>query len=123
MGFSHIALYSSTVPVSALGMGIGVDYALYVTSRLQDEIKIKRQSPKEAYINCFITSGKAVFFTAMSVTCGVLTWYFSDLKFQWDMGIMLAVVLTMNMLGALFILPSLITHFKPKFIFQNETIE
>jgi len=101
-----IGLKVATLPVVALGVGIGVDYGIYIYSRLH-EFMVKGQPIREALFNTFTTTGHAVLFTAMTLAVGVSTWIFSALKFQADMGVLLTFVFLANMLAAMIMLPAL----------------
>ncbi len=101
-----IGLKVSTLPVIALGVGVGVDYGIY----LYDRIEVHLEEGKDlgaAFYEALNERGTAMVFTAVTMTIGVGTWAFSALKFQADMGILLAFMFFLNMLGALFLLPSL----------------
>jgi predicted RND superfamily exporter protein len=101
-----IGLKVSTLPVIALGVGVGVDYGIY----LYDRIEIHLEEGKDlgtAFYEALNERGTAMVFTAVTMTIGVGTWAFSALKFQADMGILLAFMFFLNMLGALFLLPAL----------------
>ncbi len=106
MNVLEIGLKVNTLPVVALGAGIGVDYGIYIYNRLAFFIA-DGQSKMHAFEKALATSGSAVFFTAMTLTIGVMTWMFSPLKFQADMGILLMFMFFVNMLGAIFLLPAL----------------
>jgi hypothetical protein len=96
----------ATLPVIALGVGVGVDYGIYIYSRLSSFIA-EGHSLELAYVETLKTTGKAVFFTGITLAVGVATWYFSPIKFQADMGILLTFMFLWNMLGALLLLPAL----------------
>ena len=101
-----IGLKVSTLPVIALGVGVGVDYGIY----LYDRIEIHLEEGKDlatAFYEALVERGTAMVFTAVTMTIGVGTWAFSALKFQADMGILLAFMFFLNMLGALLLLPAL----------------
>lgn len=101
-----IGIKVATLPVIALGVGIGVDYGIYIYSQL--EAKLKDGQPlQEAYFNTLITTGKAVSFTGITLGIGVFTWIFSPIKFQADMGILLFFMFLWNMVGSLWLLPAL----------------
>ncbi|MGY2198472.1 efflux RND transporter permease subunit [Pseudomonas gingeri] len=104
-----IGVKVATLPVIALGVGIGVDYALYVMS-----ILLARQRAGEslslAYYHALLFTGKVVMLTGVTLAVGVATWAFSPIKFQADMGILLAFMFLLNMIGALVLLPAL-AHF------------
>ncbi|MCX7554785.1 MMPL family transporter [Marinicella sp. S1101] len=114
MAFLGIGLKVNTLPVVALGVGIGVDYGIYIFSRLQGLLK-QGFSLYEAYRETLKLTGKAVLFTALTLGIGVGTWIFSDLQFQADMGILLAFMFILNMVGALFLLPALAYWLMPKY--------
>jgi len=114
MAFMGIGLKVNTLPVVALGVGIGVDYGIYIFSKMQEFLK-RGLGLNEAYYQTLRLTGKAVFFTAITLAVGVGTWMFSDLQFQADMGILLAFMFVLNMLGALLILPALAFWLMPKY--------
>jgi hypothetical protein len=114
MAFMGIGLKVNTLPVVALGVGIGVDYGIYIFSKLQEFLK-QGKSLYEAYYITLRLTGKAVFFTAVTLAVGVGTWMLSDLQFQADMGVLLAFMFILNMLGALLILPALAFWLMPKY--------
>ncbi|MGP0173414.1 efflux RND transporter permease subunit [Pseudomonas sp. NCHU5208] len=96
----------ATLPVIALGVGIGIDYALYVLSVLLARMKAG-DSLVEAYYSALLATGKVVLLTGLTLAIAVATWVFSPIKFQADMGILLAFMFLVNMLGALILLPAL----------------
>ena len=110
-----LPLTTATLPVSAVGIGLGVDYGIYLISRIMEEYK-EKGTIEEAIITSLGTTGKAIIFTATTLVIGIGFWFTSKLMFQALMGLLLAIILTFNMLGALFIIPSIIALFKPKFI-------
>jgi predicted RND superfamily exporter protein len=104
----------ATLPVIALGVGIGVDYALYILSITLAQLR-KGASLSDAYFRALMFTGKVVMLTGVTLAIGVVTWVFSPIKFQADMGLLLAFMFIWNMLGALVLVPAL-GHFllKPK---------
>ncbi len=106
MTFLQIGLKVNTLPVVALGVGIGVDYGIYFYSRFDDFIK-QGKSIKEAYFYTLSTTGVSIFFTGITLAVGVITWIFSPLKFQADMGILLTFMFLLNMVAAIFLLPAI----------------
>jgi len=101
-----IGLKVSTLPVAALGVGIGVDYGIYIFARLKG-LMDGGMDLKEAFFRTLQISGNAVVMTGLTLTVGVATWTFSDLQFQSDMGLLLAFMFFANMLGAIILLPAL----------------
>lgn len=101
-----IGVKVATLPVIALGVGIGVDYGIYIYARLVDFIE-DGMGLQKAYFETLRVTGKAVSFTGLTLAIGVGTWIFSDIKFQADMGILLTFMFLWNMVGALWLLPAL----------------
>ena len=106
MAMLDIGLKVSTLPVAALGVGVGVDYGIYLYSRFRSFYR-DGDSLHDAYFKTLEVTGNGVLFTGITLAIGVATWIFSPLKFQADMGILLAFLFLMNMVGALFLLPAL----------------
>lgn len=106
MAFLGIGVKVATMPVIALGVGIGVDYGIYIYSRLESFLRAGL-SMQEAYYETLKSTGKAVLFTGICLAIGVATWIFSAIKFQADMGLMLTFMFLLNMFGALWLLPAL----------------
>jgi len=115
MGAVGIGLDVNALPVVSLGVGLGVDYGLYVVGRIKEEYAVN-QDLGLAIQRAISTAGKAVLFTATTMVAGIIFWSMSFLKFQADMGILLAVWMCISMLGGLVLLPTLIFLIKPKFI-------
>ncbi|MNV92367.1 MMPL family protein [compost metagenome] len=99
----------ATLPVIALGVGIGVDYALYVMSILLQRLR-NGDSLTRSYEISLLLTGRTVMLTALTLALGVAVWAWSPIKFQADMGILLAFMFVGNMVGALVLLPAL-AHF------------
>ncbi|WP_251359240.1 RND family transporter [Kangiella sp. TOML190] len=106
MTWLEIGLTVATLPVIALGVGIGVDYGIYIFSRMVKFIRAG-DSVADAYFKTLKLTGNAVIFTGLTLAIGVSTWIFSALQFQADMGIMLTFMFLVNMLGAIILLPAL----------------
>lgn len=116
MSMLGIGLKVSTLPVVALGVGVGVDYGIYIFSRFQSILK-EGKPLQEAYQLTLENTGKGVIFTGITLAVGVATWIFSPLKFQADMGILLTFMFLVNMLGAIFLLPAL-----ARFLLKSEPL-
>jgi hypothetical protein len=110
-----LPLTTATLPVASVGIGLGVDYGIYLVSRLIEEFK-NTGSYEEAVIATLGTTGKAIFYSATTLMCGLVFWFFSKLMFQALMGLLLAIILVINMLGALLMIPSIVLILKPKFL-------
>ncbi|MBP0047450.1 MMPL family transporter [Marinobacterium sp. AK62] len=101
-----IGLKVATLPVIALGVGVGVDYGIYIYEQMQHSLK-RGVDLRTSFYEAMRQRGTAAVFTAVTMTIGVGTWAFSALKFQADMGILLAFMFMVNVLGAIFLLPAL----------------
>ncbi len=113
MNLLEIGLKVSTLPVVALGVGVGVDYGIYIFSRLRSNMR-KGMPLQQAYLHTLAVTGNGVVFTGVTLAIGVATWIFSPLKFQADMGILLTFMFLVNMLGAILLLPALACLLLPK---------
>jgi uncharacterized protein len=112
MAYLEIGLKVNTLPVAALGVGIGVDYGIYIYSRFQYFLR-QGASIQNAYAMTLRVTGNAVVFTGITLAIGVFTWVFSPLQFQADMGILLTFMFLVNMFGAILLLPALATWLLP----------
>jgi predicted RND superfamily exporter protein len=108
MAVVGIGLKISTLPMVALGAGIGVDYGIYLFSRMQMCLK-QGLSVHDAYERTLRVTGSSIIFTGITLALGVVTWVFSPLKFQADIGVMLTFMFLVNMLAAIVLLPALAT--------------
>ena len=105
MAIMGIGLKVNTLPVVALGVGVGVDYAIYIYSRLSEFLETG-DTLETAFYKAMRLTGKPVIFTGLTLGVGVCTWIFAPLQFQADMGILLTFMFLVNMLGAILVLPA-----------------
>jgi predicted RND superfamily exporter protein len=110
MAMLDIGLKVNTLPVVALGVGVGVDYGIYLFERIKHEMEHAGLSLKDAYVEALKQRGTASLFTAVTMTISVGTWYFSALKFQADMGILLAFMFLVNVFGAILLAPAIAAY-------------
>jgi len=114
MALLGIGLKVATLPVIALGVGVGVDYGIYLFERIKHEMD-DGLSFQQAFHEAMRQRGSAAIFTAITMSIAVGTWALSALKLQADMGILLAFMFLVNMLGAICLLPALGAWlFRPK---------
>jgi predicted RND superfamily exporter protein len=106
MSVMGIGLKVATLPVVALGVGIGIDYSLYVLSVMLAALR-QGYSLAEAYGKALQFTGRVVVLTGMTLAAAVGVWVFSPIRFQADMGLLLAFMFLLNMVGALILLPAL----------------
>jgi predicted RND superfamily exporter protein len=115
MGMQNIGLNVNTLPVTAVGIGVGVDYAIYMLDRLKEEAR--HRTLIDAIVTSMRTTGAAILFTATTIFAGIIYWIpGSSLRFNSEMSLLLCLLLFSNMVGAITLVPLLVRIFKPKFI-------
>lgn len=117
MYFMNIDFNINSLPVAAVGIGIGIDYGYYVLSRIVEEYPKDRDFDK-AIVRAYGTTGKTVLFTGMSLTASVVYWCFFPMKFQAQMALLLVFLLAFHLIGALMFIPPLVSLLRPKFAIQ-----
>ena len=111
-----IGLDVNTLPVLAVGTGIGIDYAIYLMSRVCEEFQ-RRHSYEDAVGQAIRTTGRAIFLTGSALVIGMVPWcLFSSLRFQAEIAVLIIALMAINMIAALIIVPLLIMMIQPKFI-------
>ncbi len=114
MTLLDVGMNLNTLPLAALGLGRGVDYSIYMADRIRDEMRGGLDFSAASSL-AFNTSGVAVIVTAMTMILPLLPWYFlSPIRFQAEMGLLLAIILAFNMLGAITVVPAAIKLLKPR---------
>ncbi|MBW2413898.1 MAG: MMPL family transporter [Deltaproteobacteria bacterium] len=113
MALLGVGLNVNTLPVQAVGVGIGVDYAIYIVDRIRQEVR-HAGDIDEAIRRAVQTTGMAVSFTATTVVGGIFFWVFSSLRFQAEMAQLLIVLMVINMLGAIIMVPAFYSIFRPR---------
>jgi predicted RND superfamily exporter protein len=122
VSFMGIGLNINSLPVTAVGMGIGVDYILYVVDRIRREVPLAGGDMMQGIKRAISTTGMAVTFTATTMIAGIIPWYFmSSLRFSAEMALLLAILLVTHWLSALTLTPAMFAIFRPKFA-QGEGI-
>ncbi len=115
MALRDVGLNVNTLPVQSVGVGIGVDYAIYIVDRIRQEVVETRGDIDEAVRRTVSTTGMAVAFTATTIVGGIATWSWSSLRFQAEMAQLLVILMVVNMLGAVTIVPAFYSIVRPKF--------
>lgn len=118
MYLKGIGLDLNTLPVNAIGLGVGIDYGIYLLSRICDEYQTAGdENVLGACERAIDTAGEATLFVAATITLGVIPWYFlADLKFLSDLGFMLVLTMSFNAIMAMIIVPLQVALIKPKFV-------
>ena len=116
MGATHMGININTVPIIAVGVGVGIDYSIYMMDRIRSEM-VKLGDIAQAVRAAISTTGLAVSFTAITLIAGIVMWVLlSDLRFQADAALLLIVMVVLNGAAAMLLVPSWVLVFKPKFI-------
>lgn len=105
----------NSLPVAAVGIGIGIDYGYYVLSRIVEEYR-KTPDFDAANAEALMTTGKAIMFTGTTLTAAVIFWLFFPMKFQAEMALLLTLLLFFHIVGALVFIPALVSLLKPRFL-------
>ncbi|MGE0826061.1 MAG: RND family transporter [Candidatus Binatia bacterium] len=121
MGARDIGININTLPVVTVGIGFGIDYGLYIVSRIIEEYR-SGISLFDAVRQAVATSGKAVTFTALTMILGTLLWTFSNIRFNSEMGLLLALWMAISFLATVTLLPVLIVMLKPRFIVRERAV-
>ena len=119
MGLLGLGLNINTVPMIAVGIGLGVDYAIYMMDRIKEEMQVVNNM-QQAVKNAVGTTGVAIALTASTLIGGIIMWiWISELRFQADAARLLMIMLVLNAFSAMFLVPAWVDIFKPKFIVQR----
>jgi predicted RND superfamily exporter protein len=118
LGFLKIGLTAEMIPMVALGIGFGDDFGIYIVSRIKDELQGGGVALEDALVKTMSSSGKAVFFTGLTLTIGIATWMFSSILMQAKLGALLAFFIFFNAIGTLVVIPSMIMTVKPRFLMK-----
>jgi hypothetical protein len=123
MSLRNIGLSINTLPVAAIGAGVGVDFAIYLYSRCIEEFPAQNGDWTATISQSICTCGKAVVYTGITVVLPILTWYFfSDMKFQAEVGFFLSLIMAANVLLSLTLHPLMIYLIRPRFISRRREV-
>jgi len=118
MAWMNIGMNINTVPVAAIGIGLGVDYALYICDRIKFELERQRVSdPLAAITTAVHTAGRGVLVTAIVLSAAIVVWMWSSLRFQAEMAGLMTLWLAVSAFAALFVMPALANVTRPRFLF------
>ncbi|MDB5986489.1 MAG: transporter [Nevskia sp.] len=118
-----IGLDINSLMVAAIGVGVGIDYGIYLLSRICEEYHVHDRDWGRTITASLTTTGKAILFTASIMFIGIVPWYFlSELKFMADMGLLLMLTMLINMVLALVVLPLLVYLVKPRFVARKDLL-
>lgn len=117
MALMGIGMNINTLPIAALGIGLGVDYAFYVIDEIREELR-RGQTLEQAINASLLGAGRGVLVTAATLITSVVIWYFSSIRFQAEMGLLMALWLFISAVSSLLLMPALVVILKPGFVFE-----
>lgn len=121
MSINDIGLNVSTLPVAALGIGLGVDFAFYIVDSIKERLHVDGDLGESIRFT-MINTGRGIIITALTMFASVFFWYFlSSLRLQAEMGLLIALWMTVSAFSALFVIPSMIYLFRPSFVIRSGT--
>lgn len=115
MAYHGIGMNINTLPVVALGIGLGVDYSFYVVDAIREEMR-RHGRLDEAIVNSLNSAGMGVLTTVLTLVAGVSLWALSSLRLQAEMAALIAIWLSISALASLILMPALVYVFKPAFV-------
>jgi predicted RND superfamily exporter protein len=115
MAWADIGMNINTLPVVALGIGLGVDYTFYIVDGIREELH-HSNDVEAAILKSLRSSGRGVLVTALTLIVSVGLWSFSSVRLQADMGLLIALWLSISAFSALFIMPAIVFVFRPEFV-------
>lgn len=116
MAWQGIGMNINTLPVVALGIGLGVDYTFYIVDGIREELQHGGNTLEQAIAKALLSAGRGVLITAITLITSVILWSMSSLRLQADMGILIAIWLGISAATALFIMPAMVYVFRPAFV-------
>ncbi|CAG4882811.1 RND transporter [Georgfuchsia toluolica] len=119
MAWMGIGMNINTVPVAALGIGLGVDYSFYIADRIKEELALGKDALTAITIALHST-GTGVLVTALVLIISVMLWSVSSLRFQAEMAMLMSIWLAVSTLSALLLMPSILYVFQPEFVFGKK---
>ncbi len=117
MAFMGVGITIDTLPVVAIGVGIGVDFGIYMFSRVKEEMAKNGNNFDSAINEALFTTGTAILFSGLTMIVPLLfVGAYTEIKFQAQMSILIGVILFINMLWAITVHPIMIHYFRPNFL-------
>ena len=97
----------TTQVASMIGIGVGIDYALFIVSRYRDALS-RLRPPEEAVVEAVTTAGRAVLFAGCTVMISVLGMLLMGLPFLYGMAVGTSIAVAISVAAALTLLPALL---------------
>ena len=118
IGFKGFGINLQSLPVVTVGVGFGIDYGLYIVSRSIEEYRVTGEVETSVF-RALATAGRAVSFTAIALALATLLWAFSSVRFNSEMGILLAIWMTVSFVSSVTLLPALLVRIRPRFLIRE----
>ncbi|MCC7201488.1 MAG: MMPL family transporter [Nitrospirae bacterium] len=130
LGLFGIGLGVGTAAISAMAVGFGADYSIYLIYRLREEVSGRSRQEAgsagpydlkvhtdEAIRRTLLTAGKAIIFVALALSAGGLTLLFTGYYLHME-GFLIPVAMITSSLATLIILPAIVKVIRPGFIYK-----
>ncbi len=121
MAWKGIGMNINTLPIAALGIGLGVDYAFYVVDEIREELR-RGETIERSIELSLMSAGRGVLITAATLITSVVIWNISSIRFQAEMGVLMALWLFISAVSSLLLMPALVVLLKPRFIFDQAAV-
>lgn len=116
MAWQGIGMNINTLPIAALGIGLGVDYAFYIVDEIREKLRAGENLDR-ALESSLMSAGRGVLITAATLITSVVIWNLSSVRFQAEMGVLMALWLFISAISSLLLMPALVVLIKPRFVF------
>ncbi len=118
---SHGLTIANFAPIlgSLIGLGVGIDYALFIVTRTRQELK-KGATSEEAIVTAMNTSGRAVMFAGSTVVVALLGMFVLRLSFLNGVAISASLTVLITMIAAVTLLPALLGFQKNRVLSRRE---
>jgi hypothetical protein len=118
MGFTGTPLDMSTLMISSIAIGIGIDYAIHFIDRFRKEYR-KDRDERRALEATVHSTGRGIAFNAIALALGFGVLLFSSFKGTSNFGLMIAATMVISALAAFTTIPAILVLWKPKFLTAN----
>lgn len=121
MGLAGIPVDISTATIASIAIGIGIDYTLHFMERFK--LMAREQSLPDAVVSTLMTTGRGIIYNAIAVAGGFVALMFSQIKGNFYMGLLMAIIMVVASAFAITLLPAVLLIAKPGFVTKNSRKE
>ncbi|MCW8963375.1 MAG: MMPL family transporter, partial [Gammaproteobacteria bacterium] len=104
----------------SIAMGLGVDYGIYIISRLREEMIATGRNWEESLKNTLSGTGSAVIVSVIVLLGSFIPLVSTELANTWALGVYIGLALILDVFLALMMLPLALKWSKPKYVFEPE---